>query len=81
MKDSPKVYGTVTMGTRGQVVIPIRARKTLKIQPGDRLLVMLGPPGHKEIISFVPVEDISQFLGYFEERFPVIKKEISNKNK
>jgi AbrB family looped-hinge helix DNA binding protein len=77
MKDSPEVYGTVTMGARGQVVIPMKARKALNIESGDKLIVMSGPPGRKEIISFIPVELISQFLQHFEERASALKKELS----
>lgn len=35
-----KVYGTTTLGARGQIVIPAQARKDLKLKPGDQLLVM-----------------------------------------
>jgi AbrB family looped-hinge helix DNA binding protein len=38
-----RFYGTVKVGDRGQVVIPIKARKELGIQPGDILFVMTGP--------------------------------------
>jgi AbrB family looped-hinge helix DNA binding protein len=36
------IYGTVKVGNRGQVVIPVEARKELNINPGDLLLVMAG---------------------------------------
>ncbi len=39
MKDK-KLYGTATVGTKGQVVIPSDARDDLNIQPGDRLYVV-----------------------------------------
>ncbi len=35
-----KLYGTATVGTKGQVVIPADAREELGIQPGDRLYVI-----------------------------------------
>ena len=35
-----KLYGTATVGTKGQVVIPADARESLNIQPGDRLYVV-----------------------------------------
>jgi AbrB family looped-hinge helix DNA binding protein len=38
----PHIYGTVKVGDRGQIVIPADARKELKINPGDLLLVMAG---------------------------------------
>jgi AbrB family looped-hinge helix DNA binding protein len=33
------LYGTVTVGKRGQIVLPIEARKHFNINPGDKLLV------------------------------------------
>ena len=77
MKDSPEVYGTVTMGARGQVVIPVKARKALNIESGDKLIVMSGPPGRQEIISFVPVDLISQFLKDVGEHASALKTELS----
>ena len=38
-------YGSVTVGERGQVVIPADARKQFKIKPGDKLLVFRSPTG------------------------------------
>lgn len=76
MKDSPEVYGTVKVGQRGQVVIPMKARKLLKIKEGDQLIVMSGPPGKKDIISFIPAERLSEFLKHFEDRVAALKKEL-----
>lgn len=33
------LYGTVTVGKRGQIVLPIEARKHFGIKAGDKLLV------------------------------------------
>ena len=33
-------YGTVTVGERGQIVIPKKARDTFAIRPGDSLMVL-----------------------------------------
>ena len=40
-----KLYGTATVGSKGQVVIPADAREELNIKPGDRLYVMNGMHG------------------------------------
>lgn len=40
MTSRDKLYGTTTMGVRGQVVIPADARKDLGLKPGDQLMVM-----------------------------------------
>lgn len=36
-------HGSVTVGDRGQIVIPAEARQQLGILPGDKLLVMRDP--------------------------------------
>ena len=41
-KRDTRLYGTVKVGDRGQVVIPAEARKELNINPGDLLFVMAG---------------------------------------
>ena len=33
-------FGSVTVGERGQIVIPHKARKIFRIEPGDQLLVL-----------------------------------------
>lgn len=38
------VFGTVTVGERGQIVIPKKAREIFRIRPGDSLMV-LGDEG------------------------------------
>ncbi|HLC44805.1 MAG TPA: AbrB/MazE/SpoVT family DNA-binding domain-containing protein [Patescibacteria group bacterium] len=35
-----KMYGSVVVGSKGQVVIPVNARKDMHIRPGDSLIVM-----------------------------------------
>lgn len=35
------IFGTVTLGERGQIVLPKKARETFKLKPGD-ILVVLG---------------------------------------
>ena len=38
--------GTVTVGKRGQVVLPVKARKLCGISPGEKLLVFVAESGH-----------------------------------
>ena len=40
-----KLYGTATVGTKGQVVIPADAREILGIESGDRLYVIGSKQG------------------------------------
>lgn len=39
-------YGSVTVGERGQIVIPAEARVEMGIQQGDKLLIMKHPAHH-----------------------------------
>ena len=43
MNCNDSFYGSVTIGERGQIVIPAEARTELGLQPGDKLLVLKHP--------------------------------------
>jgi AbrB family looped-hinge helix DNA binding protein len=53
------MYGAVTVGERGQIVIPAQARKLYRIKPGDKLVVFAKSGGP---IGLVPAENFSHFL-------------------
>ena len=38
--DGRHMFGLVTVGDKGQIVIPVRARRVFNIHPGDKLLVL-----------------------------------------
>ena len=39
-KEGKYIFGTVTVGEKGQIVIPVRARKVFNIKKGDSLMVL-----------------------------------------
>jgi len=55
-----KTYGAVTIGERGQLVIPAQLRKALHIKSGDQMMVFAKPD--KKIINLMPEKYFSQFL-------------------
>jgi AbrB family looped-hinge helix DNA binding protein len=55
-----KTYGAVTIGERGQLVIPAELRKALHIKSGDQLMVFAKLD--KKVINLMPSRDFSQFL-------------------
>lgn len=71
-----QLYGTATVGTKGQVVIPSDARDALGIQPGDKLYVA-GMRG-KKILAFIPEEElqaiVEKMLANVESYKNIIKK-------
>lgn len=58
----PKLYGSVTVADRGQVVIPAEARRDLKIGPSTKLLVFSGPD--KRGLMFVKAETMTEFIAH-----------------
>ncbi len=59
--DGSCLCGTVTVGERGQVVIPKKVREHFKIQPGDTLTVI----GDQERgITFIKASSLAELAGY-----------------
>lgn len=71
-----KLWGTASVGTKGQVVIPAKARDHLNIKEGDQLLV-LSPP-LKNGILLVKAEDLEKMLAAVQTE---ISDTLSNLNK
>lgn len=54
-----ELHSVVTMGERGQVVIPAEIRKQFKINSGDKLVVLAKP---EHMISLMPADEFNRFL-------------------
>lgn len=74
MSNSKKFYGKVPVGTKGQIVIPLEARKAMDIKPGDNVIVISGPAHQDKVISIVPEKEFNEFLKFFEEHLADLKK-------
>ncbi|MCS6829828.1 MAG: AbrB/MazE/SpoVT family DNA-binding domain-containing protein [Armatimonadota bacterium] len=57
-------YGMVTVGERGQIVIPAEARRELGIEPGDKLVIVRHPI-HAGFLAF-KMQSIREFLEMFQ---------------
>ncbi len=77
MNRSPKFYGKVPVGTKGQIVIPSEARKVMNIHPGDNVIIISGPPHQDKMLSIIPEDEFSKFLKFFEEHVTNLKKAVS----
>lgn len=67
-------FGAVTVGERGQVVIPAEARKRMDINPGDKLLVMGHPCGAGVMLA--KIGPMREFLSKFMEGLTGAEKSI-----
>lgn len=59
------LFGSVTVGTKGQFVVPVSARKLFGIEPGDRLLIF----GNREnkVLAVIKADEITKMVGDLTE--------------
>ena len=72
-KRDSRLYGTVKVGDRGQVVIPAEARKELDIKPGDLLFVMAGR--NRRGIAMVKADAMRELAEKIMQGLEVAEKE------
>lgn len=61
-------YGSVTVGERGQIVIPAEARAELNVKPGDKLLVLRHP-----VYEGLMIAKFEVMSAFFEEMTSMIR--------
>lgn len=77
MKHDMTFYGSVTIGERGQVVVPSDAREELGLKPGDKLLAFKAPMGEGVVLAKPEafekhLADMNQHINSMRQR---VKKE------
>lgn len=82
-----KCYGSATVGERGQVVLPIEARKLFKIKQGDTLIVMGTTGGPFKGVSLMKSEEVTKIVEHMfsmgvsmKEEFRDIEKTLKKAN-
>ncbi|MCU0641264.1 MAG: AbrB/MazE/SpoVT family DNA-binding domain-containing protein [Candidatus Margulisbacteria bacterium] len=70
-------YDSVTVGERGQVVIPAKARREFGIKPGDKLIVLRGMG--KMGIVLVHSDHLTAMFKKMTEHIGQIKQLLSRK--
>jgi AbrB family looped-hinge helix DNA binding protein len=73
VEERQEFYGVVTVGERGQVVIPVEARRQLSIKPGDKLLALGHPSGRALLL--VRVEELMRFLRHIRYVLEAVEEE------
>ncbi|MFZ1250194.1 MAG: AbrB/MazE/SpoVT family DNA-binding domain-containing protein [Candidatus Microsaccharimonas sp.] len=72
-----QLYGTATVGTKGQIVIPADAREALDIQAGDRLYVMGS--ASKKWIGLLKEEQLREILDHLTDNIEQYKDLLNKK--
>lgn len=65
-----RFYGAVTIGEKGQVVIPSEAREAMGLKKGDKLLVFgMGC----DMLAFSKLSKVEQFASHLAGRLAAIR--------
>jgi AbrB family looped-hinge helix DNA binding protein len=72
----PKIFGSTTVGPRGQVVIPVNARREMGIDVGTTLLVFkaLGGQG----LALLKVDAIEQMMSMVSQQLTEFEKLVKD---
>jgi len=72
-------YGMATLGEKGQVVVPAEARKTMKLEKGEKFLVFSMD---ENILIFSKTAGLEKFASHLTDKLKDINAVIkNNKNK
>ena len=63
------IFGTVTIGERGQIVLPKKARETMGIKPGDTLVMLGDTTPASAGIALVDSQTFLRMTGQAEDGF------------
>jgi AbrB family looped-hinge helix DNA binding protein len=77
----PKFAGSVTVGERGQIVIPADVRSQLLIGPGDKVLVFTRGDGKDILITKAESFELraEAMFSHFKPLLNEVKKATKNK--
>lgn len=71
-----KLYGTATVGTKGQVVIPSDAREELGIATGDRLYVVGSKAS--QWVGFIKEDQLRAMIEHVTNNIETYKDVLEN---
>jgi len=77
-EDQPSFYGSVTVGERGQVVIPVEARREFDILPNGKLLVFSAPGG--KALMLIKAESVTEFIATAAERLSQLEQVLRTRS-
>ncbi len=73
-----KFYGTVSLGEKGQIVVPVEARKALKLQKGEQLLVF-GMGG--DMLAIMKLDHVEKIAEHLSKKLQMISGIIQKTKK
>lgn len=73
-----QLVGTVTVGPKGQVVIPSDVRDQMEIVPGDKLVALYF--GEKKSVAFITEQQAQEFTTKMGEQFTQFKRTLQKED-
>lgn len=75
MKKKKCICGTVTVGERGQIVIPKKARDYFEFNPNEELIVLADSEIGITIIKPENLKDLIEKLNFYDQEYNLNKGE------
>ena len=72
-----QLAGTVTVGPKGQIVIPSEVRERMGIDPGDKLLALYFDG--KKSVAFITEEQAQEYVVKMGEHYTHFSEELKRK--
>ena len=66
--------GTVTVGPKGQVVIPVEVRESMGIAAGDKLIALYFD--EKKSVAFITEQQAEEYVSMMGEHFTAMKETL-----
>lgn len=74
--DEHKFYGTTSIGKRGQMVVPVEARRSMNVKDGEKLLVFgMG----KDMFAVMKLSQIEEFASMLSKKLKAIEGVLNKK--
>lgn len=70
MHPESQFYGSVTVGSKGQIVIPQEARKKMNLKEGDRLLVF---GMDEDMLAVAKLSHLEKFASHLSKKLKMIQ--------
>jgi AbrB family looped-hinge helix DNA binding protein len=71
-KEACPFYGSVTIGEKGQIVIPQEVRETMKFEKGDKLMVF----GMGDMVALTKFSEFEKFEKHLSKKLDAMRKII-----
>ena len=74
-----QLMGTVTVGPKGQVVIPVEVREGMGITPGDKLIALYFD--EKKSVAFITEEQAQEYVEKMGDQVTAMKQTLQKARK